>query len=235
MTTLVVGLVLVVAGVAFAAAPFLRRRPGEVEAVEPLHPSAGAGPPSATAASVAPPRDAAGVPVTDAAALPLAAELEELELDRAMGKLANADYERLRTELLRRVGAMASSVASEPAVSPAAPRSIALATPVAPNPAPASPGVASSPDPPPADEASPVAGGGGAAVALAEAAERLVREARDAQGAGRHCATCGPRPEPGARFCSRCGMALGGCPACGATVRADGARFCDQCGTPLIA
>lgn len=197
MTTLVVGIVLIVAGVAFAAAPFLRRQPREEDAVDAHLPSAGARPPSATAASATRPSDPARAPVPHEAALSLAAELEELELDRAMGKLADADYDRLRAELLRRGGAMASSVTSESSAGPAAP--------------------------------------GSAAVALAEAAERLVREARDAQGAGRHCATCGPRPEPGARFCSRCGMALGGCPACGATARADGARFCDQCGTPLIA
>lgn len=50
------------------------------------------------------------------------------------------------------------------------------------------------------------------------------------------CATCGPRPEPDALFCSDCGRALGGgyCAQCGARTRPDGS-FCEQCGSRVAA
>src|SRR5262249_30163010 len=48
------------------------------------------------------------------------------------------------------------------------------------------------------------------------------------------CATCGATNADEARFCSRCGSALGAlCPSCGAPV-ADDARFCSNCGTTLV-
>lgn len=46
------------------------------------------------------------------------------------------------------------------------------------------------------------------------------------------CSTCGPRPEPDARFCSSCGAPLQGpaeCRVCHATMEA-GSRFCSACG-----
>ncbi len=50
------------------------------------------------------------------------------------------------------------------------------------------------------------------------------------------CETCGPRPEPGALYCSSCGRYLPGrCKGCGATVSEPAARFCISCGRTLAA
>jgi hypothetical protein len=50
------------------------------------------------------------------------------------------------------------------------------------------------------------------------------------------CATCGPRPEPDAVYCSTCGAYLAGsCESCGAVVTEPGARFCPSCGHSLAA
>lgn len=52
----------------------------------------------------------------------------------------------------------------------------------------------------------------------------------------RSCATCGPRPEPDAVYCSSCGSFLpGACTSCGATVSEPGASFCTSCGRRLAA
>lgn len=51
------------------------------------------------------------------------------------------------------------------------------------------------------------------------------------------CATCGPRPEPDAVFCSHCGLPLtapNACSACGRTLDPD-SRFCSGCGTRVAA
>ena len=51
------------------------------------------------------------------------------------------------------------------------------------------------------------------------------------------CATCGPRPEPDAVFCSTCGSRLplaGSCEHCGAAL-APGSRFCEGCGSRVAA
>jgi hypothetical protein len=51
------------------------------------------------------------------------------------------------------------------------------------------------------------------------------------------CLRCGPRPEPDARFCSRCGLSLeaaGFCAQCGAPLAA-GSRFCGTCGNRIAA
>jgi hypothetical protein len=65
---------------------------------------------------------------------------------------------------------------------------------------------------------------------VAEAAVRRHR-ARLAE-----CATCGPRPEPDARYCSDCGRFLPGrCASCGAAADRPGARFCGSCGRELAA
>ncbi|HEV8149277.1 MAG TPA: zinc ribbon domain-containing protein [Gemmatimonadales bacterium] len=51
------------------------------------------------------------------------------------------------------------------------------------------------------------------------------------------CRYCGPRPEPGAQFCSRCGLPLHGsgfCSDCGAPLPPE-SRFCAACGTRVAA
>ncbi|HKW10782.1 MAG TPA: zinc ribbon domain-containing protein [Gemmatimonadaceae bacterium] len=63
-----------------------------------------------------------------------------------------------------------------------------------------------------------------------EAAIRAYRAERPA------CATCGPRPEADASFCSNCGRFLSGaCEHCGRHVEEIGARFCAACGHRLAA
>ena len=52
----------------------------------------------------------------------------------------------------------------------------------------------------------------------------------------RSCGTCGPRPEPDATYCSRCGRFLpGACGSCGVAVTESGAAFCTSCGRQLAA
>jgi len=52
----------------------------------------------------------------------------------------------------------------------------------------------------------------------------------------KQCATCGPRPEPDATYCSNCGRFLpGACGSCGAPVTEPGAAFCTACGRQLAA
>lgn len=52
----------------------------------------------------------------------------------------------------------------------------------------------------------------------------------------RACATCGPRPESDAIYCSTCGRFLAGaCARCGASVTEPGARYCPACGATLAA
>lgn len=78
--------------------------------------------------------------------------------------------------------------------------------------------------------------GGAMAVAEVEAvdvAELAVRRQRERL---RECATCGPRPEPDAVYCSGCGRYLPGqCAGCGAKVDEPGARYCPGCGSTLAA
>lgn len=67
----------------------------------------------------------------------------------------------------------------------------------------------------------------------ADAAEAAVQRVRMRM---QECATCGPRPEPDAVYCSSCGRYLpGACAACGATITQPGARFCGGCGKTLAA
>lgn len=50
------------------------------------------------------------------------------------------------------------------------------------------------------------------------------------------CSRCGPRPEPGAIYCSDCGGYLpGACGSCGSCVMESGAAFCTNCGRQLAA
>ena len=52
----------------------------------------------------------------------------------------------------------------------------------------------------------------------------------------RECASCGPRPEPDAAYCSSCGTFLAGrCGHCGAIVSERGAAYCTGCGHALAA
>lgn len=73
---------------------------------------------------------------------------------------------------------------------------------------------------------------------IEDAVEAAIQRARHA---GRSaCPACGPRPEPGAVFCSSCGRALANpdarprCWQCGATLPGQ-ARFCPGCGGALAA
>ena len=67
---------------------------------------------------------------------------------------------------------------------------------------------------------------------------RALRSARSSgQPVPPACRHCGPRPEPGARFCSRCGLPLGAaacCSDCGAALPPE-SRFCAACGTRVAA
>jgi hypothetical protein len=208
MTTLVIGIVLIVGGIAFAAFPFFKRpTPGKA----PVAPKAPAG--AARRAMRA-----------ESAPSPIVAELEELELDRAMGKLDEADYQRLRGAIEARArvaipSAAPSPVASTPARAGTVPEDESVAAELS---AEAVSSATSQATTPPASSRPE----------LEAEAERLIRAQRAQEVS---CGTCGPRPEPGARFCSHCGRAIGGCPACGATVKQPGARFCDQCGAALVA
>lgn len=63
--------------------------------------------------------------------------------------------------------------------------------------------------------------------------EALIRRTRDAAPV---CPVHGPRAEDGARYCSECGVWLGGpCRRCGAAVTGAGARYCNGCGEKLAA
>lgn len=237
MTSLIVGIVLIVGGLAFAAAPLFRRPDGEASADVP--------PP-------APPPDAASAGNPAAASMPPAdpsvvADLEELELDRAMGKLSDADYAALRAGLEARLararggaapgGGAPDAAPVRPAASESAPDGappadasatgpVATGTPGAPLPARAAvstvPPRTAAPDVPSRRDGDD----------LDADIERRVRSARALVVV---CARCGPRPEPAARFCSTCGTVLGGCPACGRAPLPTGARFCDRCGSALAA
>ncbi|MCC7322941.1 MAG: zinc ribbon domain-containing protein [Gemmatimonadaceae bacterium] len=195
MTSLVIGIVLLVGGIAFAAYPFLRPSTKEED---PGVPDTGAG--RARPAPVAASLD------------PVAAELEELELDRAMGKLSDSDYQRIRAALESRLRGTPAASAPRRATPPA-PGAVQATSPAAPTAVP------------------PVSVAAAVPADLADEAERLIAAER-AQVV--QCGTCGPRPEPAARFCSTCGRAIGGCPSCGKAIRQSGARFCDQCGTALV-
>ncbi len=85
------------------------------------------------------------------------------------------------------------------------------------------------------DPAAPAAGGPEELIA---ARLQSLRSARSSgQPAPAACRTCGPRPEAGARFCSRCGLPLGQpsfCTQCGAPLPQQ-SRFCASCGTRVAA
>jgi len=230
MTALIIGLVLIVGGVLFAAAPLLRRRSGG----KATRPDARGEREIATSGRVdesAATRDSAR-PLDLASSLQ--AELDELELDRAMGKLDEGDYLRLVAAARRRVTRQGGRLQGEGTRDELAPHDAAVAGAV--------PEEAAAPK----DAAAPEQGdrnalprdGTARHVARATAERALLEVEADrliaALAAERvTCSSCGVRPEPGARFCSRCGRSLGDCPACGNEVRQRGARFCDRCGASL--
>jgi len=72
---------------------------------------------------------------------------------------------------------------------------------------------------------------------LVSARLRVLRAGQSAGAESSACLRCGPRPEPDARFCSRCGLSLqttGFCVQCGAPLLA-GSRFCSGCGNKVAA
>ncbi|TFG47837.1 MAG: zinc ribbon domain-containing protein [Gemmatimonadales bacterium] len=73
------------------------------------------------------------------------------------------------------------------------------------------------------------------AAAGADPVEALIADrVRTMQTGTVRCATCGPRPESDALFCSSCGrsIAVGGCASCGAAL-IPGSRFCEDCGAAV--
>ena len=73
----------------------------------------------------------------------------------------------------------------------------------------------------------------GATAGTDDAIEAAVRAYRERI---HSCATCGPRPEGDAVYCSNCGRYLpGACEGCGASVTESGAAFCTSCGRALAA
>jgi Double zinc ribbon len=75
-----------------------------------------------------------------------------------------------------------------------------------------------------------------AASSIASPDELLEAAVAEARARLKECATCGPRPEPDAVFCSNCGEYLPGqCVSCGVHVDEKGASFCAHCGRSLAA
>ena len=68
-------------------------------------------------------------------------------------------------------------------------------------------------------------------VSFAARGDAGVESADERAPGSRVCATCGPRPESDAMYCSSCGRWLGEpCANCGAELLEAGARFCSACG-----
>lgn len=90
-----------------------------------------------------------------------------------------------------------------------------------------------------ADDADALATGPGVVDLEALVAGRrrqLANARRHAAPGAPSCATCGPRPEADAHFCSSCGVALAAtpCRGCGAAA-VPGAFYCEMCGVTLAA
>lgn len=95
MTPIAIAVTLAVVALVFVLAPLVRGgKKGEGKA---SHPRAGEGMP----------------PLGQAVESPLPDPLEELELDRAMGKLSEADYERLRAAMVTEGARPATATATE--------------------------------------------------------------------------------------------------------------------------
>jgi hypothetical protein len=71
---------------------------------------------------------------------------------------------------------------------------------------------------------------------IAARVRALRSAAAEAPAGGPVCASCGPRPEADALFCSACGQRLvpGICERCGTALTPD-SRFCEGCGTRVAA
>ena len=73
----------------------------------------------------------------------------------------------------------------------------------------------------------------GVAGPVGDAAEAVILQYRRRQ---LGCTVCGPRPEPDAIYCSRCGRYLAAsCAHCHAPITEIGARYCGACGETLAA
>ena len=73
-------------------------------------------------------------------------------------------------------------------------------------------------------------------IPVADADDRAEEFVRQMAGVDASCPDCGPRPEPGARYCSNCGRFLpGACGHCGVAITAPGAKYCSGCGGSLAA
>lgn len=198
MSMLVVGIVLMVGGLAFAVYPFLRRSSGE-DAQEPSDST----PPAAHRRT---PMERASATAADA----LANEREELALDRAMGKLSDEDYQRMLAALDARAR---RTVVTAPAAGVAAAASL-----------PASPDVRTQVPSAPVARAPLAASSLEEEAERLVRAERAVVVACPDCGprpepAARFCSSCGrslggcPRcgadvREAAARFCDQCGTPL---------------------------
>lgn len=139
---------------------------------------------------------------------PAALALQEIELDREMGKLSEADYLALKAKY-----EAARRSRPAPPVAPAAVLTEQITSAAAP-------------------DAARAQGEAGDRAGLDWRAEALVRRWRQESV---RCPDCGERPEPDARYCSHCGRVLVPCPRCGSDVNEPGARFCTRCGAVLAA
>ncbi len=207
MTPFWIGIILIAGGVAFAASPLLRRRRRESEAEEP---------PVELQRMAEPEGHATGVPSSqhDEPRLPadssVAIALEELELDRAMGKMSDDDYRDLRAALERQAHA----------ATPEPPTALSAEG-------------WSSPDALSQESAPAAAIDASRSLADRDLEGEAERPVQALRATVTNCPDCGPRPEPQAVYCSNCGMALVACPQCARPIAQPGARFCDRCGTAL--
>lgn len=139
---------------------------------------------------------------------PAVLALQEIELDREMGKLSEADYFALKAKY-----EAARRSRRAPPVAP-----VAVLTKQTISAAPPAPARAQ--------------GEAGDREILDRRAEELVRRWRQHSV---RCPDCGERPEPDARYCSHCGRVVLPCPRCGSDVNEPGARYCARCGAALAA
>lgn len=134
--------------------------------------------------------------------------LREIEFDQATGKLSAEDYAALRTSYTPLALAELKAKEAAGGVEVAAVTTAGTS------------GHAGSP-------------GAVQDLSTLDPAEQLIARAKSRAKA---CATCGPRPEADALFCSDCGRVLvEACLRCGARVESDRARFCTECGSALAA
>ena len=132
--------------------------------------------------------------------------LREIEFDRATGKLSDADYAALKSRYTAEA-LDAMRAADADAITAEAITAEAITA-----------------DAVTADAVTPEA---------SDLAEQAILRYRQRVVA---CELCGPRPEPGAAYCSSCGRYLPGrCSGCGAAVSEPAARFCGSCGKTLAA